>query len=228
MTQKEHVNMLNKAHLTVADDERTRARIYPAPVQLDSRQQSSLVGLADAMAAHARRYSDAFRFRELPFREIAMLRADPGNPSLEQALEQLTGCSLPLTANTVAENEAYSVWWLGPDEWLIHSKQVQTPTIEHGFHPLAASRFVVSVDVSSGYTTFEIGGQHARDVLQKGCPLDLHPRVMQIGQCAQSHYFKAGVMLRPVSAKCYELVVRRSFADYFYRIMLTAADEFLI
>jgi len=219
--------MLNKAHHVINHDEPVRAREFPAHGHQAMQQESPLAGLAGAIGKHERRYSEAFRFRELPFREIAMLRAAPDTPGLAHAISELTGCALPLSANTVMESEAYSIWWLGPDEWLIHSKHARAPALERGLSPLAATQFVTSVDVSSGYTTFEISGKHARTVLQKGCPLDLHPSVLQAGQCAQSHYFKAGVVLRPLSSDSYELVVRRSFADYFYQIMLDAADEFL-
>jgi sarcosine oxidase subunit gamma len=65
-------------------------------------------------------------------------------------------------------------------------------------------------------------------VLSRGCPLDLHPQVLAVGQCAQSHYFKASIVLIPVSDDTFELVVRRSFADYFCRIMLDAAAPLLV
>lgn len=60
-------------------------------------------------------------------------------------------------------------------------------------------------------------------MLTRGCPLDLHPRVFKPGRCAQSHYFKASIVLIPIGNDTYEIVVRRSFADYFVRIMLDAA-----
>lgn len=62
-----------------------------------------------------------------------------------------------------------------------------------------------------------------RDVLARGCPLDLHPRVFKPGQCAQSHYFKTSIVLVPTGDDAFEIVLRRSFADYFVRIMLDAA-----
>jgi sarcosine oxidase subunit gamma len=59
-------------------------------------------------------------------------------------------------------------------------------------------------------------------LLARGCPLDLHPRVLARGQCVQSHYFKASIVLVPLGSDSYEIVVRRSFADYFCRILLDA------
>jgi hypothetical protein len=65
-------------------------------------------------------------------------------------------------------------------------------------------------------------------LLARGCPLDLHPRVLARGQCVQSHYFKASIVLVPLGSDSYEIVVRRSFADYFCRIMLDAAAPLLM
>lgn len=47
-------------------------------------------------------------------------------------------------------------------------------------------------------------------------------RVRSPGQCAQSHYFKSSIVLIPTGDDAFEIVLRRSFADYFVRIMLDA------
>ena len=83
--------------------------------------------------------------------------------------------------------------------------------------------FASAVDVGSGYTVLAITGERVRDVLARGCPLDTHPRVLRPGQCAQSHYFKASMAVVPSGENAFELVVRRSFADYFVKMMLDAA-----
>ena len=48
-----------------------------------------------------------------------------------------------------------------------------------------------------------------------------------VGQCAQSHYFKASVTLLPTGDDSFDLVIRRSFADYFVKIMLDAAEPLM-
>ena len=50
-------------------------------------------------------------------------------------------------------------------------------------------------DVSDGLVTFTLAGPSARDVLAKGCPLDLHPRAFTPGSCARSLLAKADVLL---------------------------------
>ena len=38
-----------------------------------------------------------------------------------------------------------------------------------------------ATDLSANRTTFELVGPSARAVLEKGCPLDLHPRTFEVG-----------------------------------------------
>jgi sarcosine oxidase subunit gamma len=87
--------------------------------------------------------------------------------------------------------------------------------------------YAAAVDIGSGYTVLEISGARTRDVLARGCPLDLHPRLFGMGQCAQSHYFKASVTIIPTGEDSFDLVIRRSFADYFVKIMLDAAEPLM-
>jgi sarcosine oxidase subunit gamma len=116
------------------------------------------------------------------------------------------------------------VLWLGPDEWLVRSNgPVQAGVLEGQLAEAMQGLYAAAVDVGSGYTVVEISGERVRDVIARGCPLDLHPRMFKPGQCAQSHYFKSPITLIPTGDDTFEIVLRRSFADYFVRIMLDAA-----
>ena len=120
------------------------------------------------------------------------------------------------------------MYWLGPDEWLI-----VTPDDRRDSHraPVARRRSrsctVAITDVSGGQTALHLHGRHVRDVLAKGCPIDFHPRVFGIGQCAQSHLGKAPVLIGQIEEQPYfELIVRRSFADYLWTWLESAAEEY--
>ncbi|MGA7776151.1 MAG: sarcosine oxidase subunit gamma [Paraburkholderia sp.] len=186
-------------------------------------QESPLVGLGDLLKAHQAAASKKFSLSERPFRDLVNLRGDANDPTFVSAVESVTGCRPPAKPNTVARGNAYDVLWLGPDEWMVCSRQQQAPTLEGKLAQALEGQFASAVDIGSGYTVLEISGEKVRDAIARGCPLDLHSRVFAPGQCKQSHYFKASIVLVPVSEDTYELVVRRSFSDYFCRIMLDAA-----
>jgi sarcosine oxidase, subunit gamma len=190
-------------------------------------QESPLVGVGDLLKAHQAGASKKFSLSERPFRELVNLRGEASDPAFVAAVESVTGCPPPAKPNTVARGNGYDVLWLGPDEWLVRSHQQQGATLEAKLRQALAGQFASAVDIGSGYTVLEVSGEKVREVLARGCPLDLHPRVFAAGQCAQSHYFKASIVLVPLSGDSFELVVRRSFADYFCRIMLDAAAPLL-
>jgi len=72
-----------------------------------------------------------------------------------------------------------------------------------------------AVDLSASRVLFELQGSWARDVLASCCALDLHPRVFEAGNCAQTLLAKAPVLLSQVDdAPTYRFFVRPSLASY--------------
>ncbi|WP_431824346.1 sarcosine oxidase subunit gamma [Burkholderia sp. F1] len=186
--------------------------------------ESPFIGAADLLKTEQARASKKFTLRERPFLDLVNVRGELSDPAFVAAFERVVGCRPPAAPNTVARAAEYDVLWLGPDEWLARSNgPVQAGVLEAALAEAVQGSYAAAVDVGSGYTVVEVSGERVREVLARGCPLDLHPRQLKAGQCAQSHYFKAGVVLVPTGDDTFEIVVRRSFADYFIRIMLDAA-----
>ena len=198
-------------------------RINTAVAGVRTPLESPLVGAQNLLDSNQALQSKAFRLRERPFLDLANVRGDARDREFIAAVEGAIGVRLPTKPNTVARGAEYDALWLGPDEWLIRSTEARKPELEGKLRAALGTLFASAVDVGSGYTVVEASGDRVRDVIARGCPLDLHPQVLQPGQCAQSHYFKASIVLIPTAYDAFELVVRRSFADYFCRIMLVAA-----
>ncbi|WP_405733731.1 hypothetical protein OG607_38120 [Streptomyces sp. NBC_01537] len=71
------------------------------------------------------------------------------------------------------------------------------------------------MDVSANRTTLELSGPAARQVLEKGCPLNLHPRAFGPGQAVSTTVGPVAVLLWQVDdVPTYRLFPRSSFADY--------------
>ncbi|AOK08219.1 sarcosine oxidase subunit gamma [Burkholderia sp. AU28942] len=186
--------------------------------------ESPFVGAADVLKPHHARASKKFTLRERAFLDLVNVRGELADPAFVSAFERVVGCLPPSVPNTVARGAEYDVLWLGPDEWLVRSNgPVQAGVLEARLAEAVQGSYAAAVDVGSGYTVVEVTGERVRDVIARGCPLDLHPRVFKQGQCAQSHYFKSPITLIATGDDTFEIVVRRSFADYFVRIMLDAA-----
>ena len=56
-------------------------------------------------------------------------------------------------------------------------RPVQAGVLEAQLAEAVQGSYAAAVDVGSGYTVVEISGERVRDVLARGCPLDLHPRM---------------------------------------------------
>ncbi len=82
-------------------------------------------------------------------------------------------------------------------------------------------------DVSGNLARLRLSGDHARDVLAKGCSLDLHPRQFQPGQCAQTLILRCGIILHQIDERpSYDLLPRRSFAEYLWMWLSDAMAEY--
>jgi sarcosine oxidase subunit gamma len=82
------------------------------------------------------------------------------------------------------------------------------------------------VDLSANRTTFELSGPRARAVLEKGCALDLHPRILKAGTALNTEVGNIPVVLFKDGEESFRLFPRASFADYLGRWLLDAMREF--
>ncbi|MFM0740472.1 sarcosine oxidase subunit gamma [Paraburkholderia xenovorans] len=194
-------------------------------------QESPLVGADALLKKHQATASAAFRLNERPFLELVNVRGDTRDAAFVQAVESVLGGRAPEKPNTIVQGNGYDMLWLGPDEWLVRSAAAHDASRSAPLQARLGAAFVgvfaSVVDIGSGYTVLDISGTRTREVLARGCPLDLHPKLFGVGQCAQSHYFKASMTLVPTGADSFDIVVRRSFADYFVKIMLDAAEPLM-
>jgi sarcosine oxidase subunit gamma len=84
-----------------------------------------------------------------------------------------------------------------------------------------------AVDVSGQRVSLTLRGQHVRDVLAKGCALDLHRTVFRPGSSAQTTLGRAGVaLLAGDGPDEFTVLVRQSFAGYLADWLIDAAEEF--
>lgn len=166
---------------------------------------------------------------EEPFATMVDLRVDPSGPGVTAAAE-LLGIELPTMASSYAKNADTTVIWLGPDEWLVTGTALAGPELEARLREAVAPHGGAAVDVSGQRTMLKLSGSHSRDVLGKGCALDLHPSVFAGGAAAETTLGQAGVILLALNATGdeYRILVRSSFARYLADWLLDAAEEYTL
>jgi sarcosine oxidase subunit gamma len=172
-------------------------------------------------------HSDAgLSMRELPFRGVIDLRLDQRDKGARDAAELALVVALPEAGLSVI-GPAGNVLWLGPDEFLIVTEPEREIAVAASLLGALRGRRAAVIDISDSRTIIALSGIHARDVLAKGCGIDLHPRSFAPGQCAQSSLAKARVALYQLDdAPTYHIIVERSLAEYLWLWLADAAAEF--
>jgi sarcosine oxidase subunit gamma len=209
------------------------AAVTPSAPSVKALRRSPLSDLAADFEAATVAGPRGVRLREIPFLAQVNLRVDPTDrPSLRR-IAAAFGEELPTTPNTVATAGIRQLLWLGPDEWLVIGPDSDARWIERALRSAlgepdpGATGFGSVVNVSAGRTILELSGPAAREVLEKGCALDLHPLAFRPGQCAQTLVSRAEVILHQTSdTPTYRLLVRTSFARYLAFWLLDAMQEF--
>jgi len=166
----------------------------------------------------------AVRLREISFLTMVGLRARPGTTTADR-LEACLGAGLPTACGAVTSGSGVSVLWLSPDEFLAVSDRQPADLTTALVDALEGDPGSVT-DLSANRTTFELAGPMAREVLAKGCPLDLHPRAFQTGSAYVTTIGSVPVILWKTGDELYRVLPRASFADFLGRWLLDAMTEF--
>ncbi len=167
-------------------------------------------------------------FKEQAFLGHLILRG--GAIVLDEAVRKVLGISLPgqpLGLALDASGER-SVQWLSPDEWLVIVPGGEELDVEQRLRDALGDAHYAIVDVSGGQTLVELSGEKARELLMKSTPYDVHPEAFPVGKGVTTVFAKANLILRRPTEERWELVLRRSFADYLYRWILDAGAEYAI
>jgi sarcosine oxidase, subunit gamma len=160
----------------------------------------------------------------MPFLTMVGLRVLPQSAAASR-LEARLGAALPSRCGAVGVGEGVSVLWLSPDEFLAVSEGPQPGLVAALAGELEGEPGSV-VDLSANRTTFELVGPMAREVLEKGCPFDLHPRVFTARTAFVTTIGHVPAIVWKTDEQVYRVLPRASFADFLGRWLLDAMAEF--
>lgn len=156
---------------------------------------------------------------------ILRLAAPRADKNFAERVQTETGFELPFAPNKATLTAAGSALWTGPDEWLLTSDR-RLPGHEQALRRCLAGPSGAVVDLSHARIVLRIAGEHSRDLLARGCSLDLHPRKFAAGECAQSLLGQVSVLLHRREAETFDLFVARSYAVSVWDWLTGAAAGF--
>ncbi|MCH4564962.1 sarcosine oxidase subunit gamma family protein [Halomonas sp. EGI 63088] len=164
--------------------------------------------------------------REHPFLGHLVLRG--GAIVLDEAVREVLGVSLPGEPQGLVHDAegVRSVQWISPDEWLVIVPGGEEFELENRLREALGGAHIAISNVSGGQTLVELEGEAARELLMKSVVYDVHPSHFPVGKGVTTVFAKTTVILRRPGEERWELVVRRSFADYTYRWLLDAGEEY--
>ncbi len=197
-------------------------------------RQSALAHLGLEGRGEEARGAAGVAMGERPHRGMVNLRLDPGNAEAMAAFESAFGFALP-AANTSAGDADTIALWLGPDEWwlVVPGPEPEAgPELAEKLRAALTGHFAAVTEVGESRTCIRVSGPSARALLQKGCPLDFHPRAFTAGACAQSCLAKATVLIylgadeSVTEGPIFDIYVARSFAEYLWAWLEDAGAEY--
>ena len=116
---------------------------------------------------------------------------------------------------------------MAPDEWYVLMPRDKAAGFEVAFREAMSGLHYSIVDVSGGQTVLSLSGQGAREVLMKGAAVDVHDSAFPVGKVVGTAIAKSSGMIVRTGDDSYELLIRRSFANYLWDWLSDACQEFV-
>lgn len=161
---------------------------------------------------------------EMPLTGLLVLRSHDSEV-MQAALSSALQIELPQRLHST-QKAGLCIRWVAPDEWLLSCPIQNAFEIETAIRKAAGASSIALTNVSGGFSLLILQGDHALDVLRKSTPYDVNPDNFIAGKVVNTVFAKTQVCLRCVGDNHYEIMVRRSFADYVWHWLQVASAEY--
>ena len=163
--------------------------------------------------------------REKKLRGHLVIRGDAKDAGFSGGVHKALGLELPVALTLVADGDT-SLQWLGPDEWLLIVPGGSEFEVERRLREALDGQHISVVNVSGGQTLLELSGPKVRELLMKSTSYDVHPSNFPVGKAVGTVFAKSQLVIRHTGEETWELVIRRSFAGYFWLWLQDASAEY--
>lgn len=164
------------------------------------------------------------QLQELKLMGHLVLRGSLQNQSFVDGFAEVMGFSLPESMQSVEAGDA-SVRWIAPDEWMLIVPGEEAFSLEKRLRELITGHFSIA-NVSGGQTVLMLTGKDAVNVLKKSTGYDVHDSNFPVGKVVSTTFAKTQAVIRRTGTQKWELVIRRSFADYIWLWLQDASAEY--
>ncbi len=126
---------------------------------------------------------------------------------------RIADVALPTEAGRCVGDDP-TAFWISPDGWLVTSRSLTSHRLQSIAQQGCVSVSAAAVDVSDALVAIELHGARGRELLARGCGLDLSTRALGVGQCVRTRLAQLAVIVRPLGEDIVELIVDRGPAAW--------------
>jgi methylglutamate dehydrogenase subunit D len=143
--------------------------------------------------------------------------------ALSALVRERYGLDLPMVPRA-AHSASHTVVWAGPGQWLLITERKEDFS--------ALSSLAAVSEQSDARAALRLTGPNVRDMLAKGCMIDLHPAAFPPGAAAMTSIAHIGVHLWRVDEPsrdgdaAFDILVARSMAASFWSWAKASAAEY--
>lgn len=182
--------------------------------------------MADSVQSEELSRGRAMRVRDVPGRSILRLKSWTSVLGQVDLRMRIAGLDLPQEVGAIDVGELRALC-TGPSDWLLVAPGLLSLPARGAIEADSVRQGLALVDLSSGLSVLEVSGPATRDVLAKGCGLDLDPQVFVPGGGARTRLAQIPVVIDFVQAPDrFELYVARSLTGYLREWLCDAVREF--
>ena len=136
---------------------------------------------------------------------------------------QIEGLGFPIENSKVESNKETRILWSAPRTWFIISKK---ENIINNIKEKCTDENFAITDISHSRAVIQIKGLQAREILKKGCPLNINE--FKTNNCAGTVFHGISIVVDLIdnNPDTFNLLTLRSFGESFYHHITDAALEF--
>ena len=135
---------------------------------------------------------------------------------------QIEGLGFPIENSKVESNKETRILWSAPRTWFVISKK---ENIINNIKEKCTDENFAITDISHSRAVIQIKGLQAREILKKGCPLNINE--FKTNNCAGTVFHGISIVVDLIdnNPDTFNLLTLRSFGESFYHHVTDAALE---
>lgn len=140
------------------------------------------------------------------------------------AIEKAVGIKPSRTACSATQCDDTAAIWVGPDRWLIVEKESRD--LNALISKTVSPEMAAITDQSHSRCVIRLSGKDVRNVLRKGCTLDMDSTHFKTSEARITSLFHMNGLIHCLSENNFDIYVARSFGESFFEVITHAAAEY--